>query len=184
VREAQAAATEQVAAFAVREYMLEPMLVPETLAAAEVFTRMRENAVQMAVVIDEFGGTAGIVTLQDIVSHLIGRVQDQDDDEEGNGHTADGVLHLDGLTGLVELREQFDIDLLDEGYDVETLGGYVFFVLGRPAIVGDEVQAPTGQRFVVEEMDGLRVARVQIQPAHDGLPAPDLAAAGPTRTAA
>jgi CBS domain containing-hemolysin-like protein len=143
---------------------------------------MRENSVQMAVVIDEFGGTAGIVTLQDIVSHLIGRVQD--DEEEGNGHTADGVLHLDGLTGLVELREQFEIDLLDEGYDVETLGGYVFFVLGRPAIVGDEVQAPTGQRFVVEEMDGLRVARVQVLPIHEGLVAPDLAATSSARTAA
>jgi CBS domain containing-hemolysin-like protein len=179
-RQAEAVAIERSAAFDLREYMLEPMLVPETLAAAEVFTRMRENAVQMAVVIDEYGGTAGIVTLQDIVSHLIGRVQDQDDEEEGNGHSADGVLHLDGLTGLVELREQFDIDLLDEGYDVETLGGYVFFVLGRPAIVGDEVLAPTGQRFVVEEMDGLRVARVQVLPAHDGLATPDLAA----RTAA
>ena len=144
--------------------MLEPMLVPETLAASEVLTRMRENQIQMAVVIDEYGGTAGIVTLQDIVVHLIGRIQDHNEDEDQNGHTADGILHLDGLTGLVELREQYGIDLLDEGYDVETLGGYVFIVLGRPAIVGDEVSAPEGQRFVVEGMDGLRVSRVQVVP--------------------
>jgi CBS domain containing-hemolysin-like protein len=150
--------------FDLRDYMLEPMLVPETLAAAEVFNRMRENAVQMAVVIDEYGGTAGIVTIQDIVAHLVGRVQAQDGEQEGNGESADGVLHLDGLTGLVELREEFDIDLLDEEYDVETLGGYVFFVIGRPAVIGDVVTAPSGHQFVVEELDGLRVARLAVHP--------------------
>ena len=163
-REAQAAVEQTAGAFAIRDYMMEPMLVPETLAASEVLTRMRETQVQMAVVIDEYGGTAGIVTLQDIVTHLIGRVQEHGDEDEPNGHTTDGVLHLDGLTGLVELREQYGIDLLDEGYDVETLGGYVFFVLGRPAIVGDEVIAPGGQRFVVEAIEGLRVSRVQVVP--------------------
>ncbi len=152
--------------FDMRDYMMEPMLVPETLAASEVLTRMRENHVQMAVVIDEYGGTAGIVTLQDIVTHLIGRIQEQGEQTEPDGPGPDGLIHLDGLTGLVELRERYDIDLLSEGYDVETLGGYVFFVLGRPAIVGDEVRAPSGQTFVVEEMDGLRVARIQFVPEH------------------
>ncbi len=152
--------------FDLRDYMMEPMLVPETLAASEVLTRMRENHVQMAVVIDEYGGTAGIVTLQDIVTHLIGRIQEQGEQTEPDGPGPDGLIHLDGLTGLVELRERYEIDLLSEGYDVETLGGYVFFVLGRPAIVGDEVRAPSGQTFVVEEMDGLRVARIRVVPEH------------------
>ncbi|MBA2247191.1 MAG: HlyC/CorC family transporter [Chloroflexia bacterium] len=152
--------------FDIRDYMMEPMLVPETLAASEVLTRMRENHVQMAVVIDEYGGTAGIVTLQDIVTHLIGRIQEQGEQTEPDGPGPDGLIHLDGLTGLVELRERYDIDLLSEGYDVETLGGYVFSLLGRPAIVGDEVRAPSGQTFVVEEMDGLRVARIQVVPEH------------------
>jgi CBS domain containing-hemolysin-like protein len=156
--------------FDIRDYMMEPMLVPETLAASEVLTRMRENHVQMAVVIDEYGGTAGIVTLQDIVTHLIGRIQEQGEQMEPDGPGPDGLIHLDGLTGLVELRERYDIDLLSEGYDVETLGGYVFFVLGRPAIVGDEVRAPSGQTFVVEEMDGLRVARIRVVPEHYSTP--------------
>lgn len=162
--EAQALVVEQAETFNIRDYMMEPMLVPETLAASEVLTRMRENSVQMAVVIDEYGGTAGIVTLQDIVTHLIGRIEELDDEGEANQETADGLLHLDGLTGLVELRERYGINLLDDGYDVETLGGYVFFVLGRPAIVGDEVSAPDGRRLVVEAMEGLRVARVQVLP--------------------
>jgi CBS domain containing-hemolysin-like protein len=176
-REAQAVADKTAETFDIRDYMSEPMLVPETLAASEVLTRMRQEQVQMGVVIDEFGGTAGIVTLQDIVTHLVGRVEDQDDEYEVNGHGADGILHLDGLTGLVELREQYGINLLDEEYDVETLGGYVFFVLGRPAIVGDEITAPNNARFVVEAMDGLRVARVKVIPA-------DMAAESPARVAA
>ena len=162
--EAQALVAEQATTFDVRDYMMEPMLVPETLAASEVLTRMRETSVQMAVVIDEYGGTAGIVTLQDIVTHLIGRIEELDDEGALNGETVDGILHLDGLTGLVELRERYGINLLDDGYDVETLGGYVFFVLGRPALVGDEVTAPGGHRFTVEAMEGLRVARVQVLP--------------------
>jgi CBS domain containing-hemolysin-like protein len=152
-------------AFDIRDYMMEPMLVPETLAATEVLAQLRENHVQMAVVIDEYGGTAGIVTLQDIVTHLVGRIQDEEDAEaERQGPDTNGVLHLDGLTGLVELKEEYFIDLQSEGYDVETLGGYVFFVLGRPGQVGDEVTSASGHSFIVEEMDGLRVARVSVRP--------------------
>ncbi|HEV2066121.1 MAG TPA: hemolysin family protein [Thermomicrobiales bacterium] len=162
IAQAQSVATQTADEFDVRDYMMEPMLVPETVPAPEVLTRMRENHVQMAVVIDEYGGTAGIVTLQDIVTHLIGRVQEQDEATEEVGPDPDGAIHLDGLTGLVELRERHGIDLLSEGYDVETLGGYVFFVLGRPALPGDEVEAPDGYVFTVEEMDGLRVARVRV----------------------
>jgi CBS domain containing-hemolysin-like protein len=163
-REAQEIAHKRVETFNIRDYMAEPMLVPETLAASKVLTRMREDQIQMAIVIDEYGGTAGIVTLQDIVTHLVGRVEDYEDEADPNGHTADGILHVDGLTGLVELREHYHIDLINEDYDVETLGGYVFFVLGRPAIVGDEVVAPRGQRLVVEDLDGLRISRIQIIP--------------------
>ncbi|MDQ3539897.1 MAG: hemolysin family protein [Chloroflexota bacterium] len=162
IADAQSVVTQTADAFAVRDYMMEPMLVPETVAASEVLTRMRENHVQMAVVIDEYGGTAGIVTLQDIVTHLIGLVQEQDEQTDEVGPDPDGTIHLDGLTGLVELRERHGIDLLSEGYDVETLGGYVFFVLGRPALAGDEVEASEGHVFVVEEMDGLRVVRVRV----------------------
>jgi len=164
-REAEESALTRDETFNIRDYMMEPMLVPETLAASKVLTQMRENQIQMAVVIDEYGGTAGIVTLQDIVTQLVGRVQDHDDEADHNSHTADGILHLDGLTGLVELREHYDIDLFNEDYDVETLGGYVFFVLGRPAILGDQVVAPSGQRLVVEDLDGLRISRIQIVPA-------------------
>jgi CBS domain containing-hemolysin-like protein len=157
--------------FHVRDTMMEPMLVPETLPAAEVLTRMRERHVQMAVVIDEYGGTAGIVTLQDIVTHLIGRIREEEETAVPDGLHPDGSLVLDGLTGLVELRERYDLDLESDEIDVETLGGYVFFALGRPAQVGDEVIAPSGEILRVEEMDGLRVARVRVLPGSSRHPA-------------
>lgn len=159
----QAATATMAEAFDLRDYMMEPTLVPETLAVSEVLTRMQENHVQMAVVIDEYGGTAGIVTLQDIVNRLIGRVQEEEDaGSEPEGLRPDGTLHLDGLTSIAELNEDYGIDLTDEDTHVETLGGYVFSRLGRAAQVGDEVVTEHGQRLVVEELDGLRVARVQV----------------------
>jgi CBS domain containing-hemolysin-like protein len=71
---------------------------------------------------------------------------------------------LDGLIPLVELRERYDLDLTTEGVNVETLGGFVFARLGRPAHIGDEVPA-RDQRLRVEELDGLRVARLRLVPA-------------------
>jgi putative hemolysin len=158
--EARTLADEREKTFDIRHYMMEPMLVPETLAASEVPTRMRENSIQVAVASDEYGGAAGTATLQVIATHLIGCIEELDDASQPNGETPDGILHLDSLTGFVELRERYNIDLLNDGYDVETLGGYVFFVLGRPIIVNDEVIESDGQQFVVEALEGLRVVRV------------------------
>jgi CBS domain containing-hemolysin-like protein len=151
--------------FDIRDYMTEPMLVPENVPATEVLARMREDHSQIAVVIDEYGGTAGIVTLQDIVEHLIGHIQDEGDattDQQAPG--PNGELHLDGLMGLAELRDMYGVDLDTTEYDVETLGGYVFFVLGRQAQIGDEITTLDGRRLRVEELDGLRVARVGVRP--------------------
>lgn len=155
-------ATAATESFSLRDSMMAPTLVPETLAVSEVLARMQENHVQMAVVIDEYGGTAGIVTLQDIVNRLIGRVREEDEIIGPEGFRPDGTLHLDGLTSIVELHDDYGIDLTDDIGHVETLGGYVFSRLGRTARIGDEVWTEHGDRLVVEELDGLRVARVRV----------------------
>jgi CBS domain containing-hemolysin-like protein len=134
------------------------------MPAADVLERMRQERVQLAVVVDEYGGTAGIVSLEDLVEALVGEIQDERD-PVGPVHPApDGSLLLDGLLPLVELRERYDLDLTAEGINVETLGGYVFARLGRRAQLGDEVPA-RDQRLRVEELDGLRVARLRLVPA-------------------
>jgi len=158
-------ATSTVAAFDVRAVMAEPLAIPETVPAADILNRLREAHTQIAVVVDEYGGTAGILTLEDLVESLVGEIQDESETYEPEPTVgADGSLVLDGLTTLVEAKEAFGIDLRTEDFDVDTVGGFVFSSLGRPAAVGDEVAAPNGQALRVEELDGLRVARVRVLP--------------------
>lgn len=149
--------------FDVRQFMAEPLMVPESISAAEVLTRLREAHTQIALVIDEYGGIAGLVTLQDLVDSLVGEIEDERHPGEPQiSVETDGPLVLDGLTTLYEARERYGLDLPQDRYDVETLGGYVFSALGRPAAVGDEVMTPAGRVLRVEAMDGLRVARVSL----------------------
>lgn len=143
--------------------MTEPLAVPETVPAADLLTRLREARAQFALVIDEYGGTAGIVTLEDLVESIVGEIQDELDEPEARVE-ADGSLVLDGLVTLAEANQLYQLDLRAHGVDVETVGGYLFSALGRPAEIGDQVVALSGQTIRVEELDGLRVARVRVLP--------------------
>jgi putative hemolysin len=151
--------------FDLRDVLVEPLVIPETVPAADVLTKLREAHTQIAVVIDEYGGTAGILTLEDLVESLVGEIQDESEEYEPEPTVnPDGSLVLDGLTTLGEAKDLYGLDLRSEDFDVETVGGYVFSTLGRPAVVGDEVAAPGGRTLRVEELDGLRVARVRLLP--------------------
>lgn len=153
--------------FDVRSNMSDVLAVPETASASGLLARLRDTHTPMAVVIDEYGGTAGLVTLADLVESLVGEI---DDDVNGpvqdELESTDGSFSLDGLTTLVEAKEFFDLDLEDEEIDVDTVGGYVFSRLGRPGVVGDEVEVSDGRVLRVEELDGLRIARVRVSPSH------------------
>lgn len=151
--------------FDLRSLLVEPMLVPETVSAAEVLTRLREAQTQIAIVVDEYGGIAGLVTLEDLVESLVGEIEDElRPGEESTELDGNGVVVIDGLTPLFEAREQHGLLFDTERFDVETVGGYVFNALGRPASVGDEVVALSGHTLHVVEVDGLRVAKVRILP--------------------
>jgi CBS domain containing-hemolysin-like protein len=163
-------------AFDARAFMDAPLVVPETARAADLLTRMRRSGTQLAVVVDEYGGTAGIVTVEDLVAEVVGEIRDElGPPEPAPAPAPDGSLVLDGLTTLAEAREYHGLDLDEEGLGVETLGGYVFARLGRPAVVGDEVAVPSGQLLRAEALDGLRVARVRVVPAQHGAGPPDQA---------
>ena len=153
--------------FDLRAEMTEAPAVPETMPASALLTQLRATHTQLAVVIDEYGGTAGIVTLVDLVENLVGEIEDELDPVEPEPDVApDGSFALDGLTTVVEAKEFYDLDLEAEEIGVETVGGYVFSRLGRPAAVGDEVVVPDGRVLRVEELDGLRVARIRVMPQH------------------
>ena len=155
--------------------LLRPILVvPETKHADDLLDEMRAARRQLALVIDEYGGTAGIVTLENLMEALVGRI----DDEPPIGADAsppvtladDGSLILDGLTRLDELEEIADLKLPDEIHEqVDTLGGLVMASLDRIPEVGDEIEVG-GRTLRVEQLDGRRVeaVRLLLAPSRDG----------------
>ncbi len=155
--------------------LVKPVLVfPESKAADDVLDEMRARRRYFAVVIDEYGGTAGILTLQDLVSALVGPVEESGAEGTGMGpeETAvrqpDGSLLLDGLTRIDEWDEVTGIDLAEEDEEAaETIGGVVMARLGRIPEVGDEVTVG-GRKLRVEQLDGRRVALVRLLPGAGG----------------
>jgi len=140
----------------------EPLRVPETVHIDVLISELRARGYQLAVVVDEYGGTAGLVTLEDLVEELVGEVSDEHD------RTRAGVIRgRDGLTfpGELrpdELRSRAGIDV-PEGDVYDTVGGYVMSVLERVPAVGDEVSLDSGMLQVVR-MDGRRVDRIRFVP--------------------
>lgn len=141
--------------------LLRPAIfVPESKSLHELLHELRSGRTQMAVVQDEFGGTSGIVTIEDIVEELVGEIVDEYDEEEpeivANG---DGFL-VDGKTNLYDLNEEIGSALQSEEFD--TIGGYVFGLFGRQPKVGEEIEAD-GYQFKIENTDGRRILQVQVR---------------------
>lgn len=147
-----------VAARAVSELMRKPLYLPETAHLDRALAQFRRERVQLAIVIDEFGGTAGLVTLEDVIEELVGEVQDEFDREAPMLREESGVYLINGLMTLPDVRERLGLDLADEPYD--TVGGMIFGRLGRLAQVGDSVDVE-GYRFTVTAVAGRRVAQVK-----------------------
>jgi CBS domain containing-hemolysin-like protein len=145
--------------FDLRTLMRKPLYVPDTRAAERVLDDLRRTRAHMAVVLDEYGGTAGIVTLEDLVEEVIGDINDEYDFAVREAIEANGVLELAGAMSLVDVRSDHRIPI-PEG-DWTTLGGYTFARLGRVPRIGDRATFPGGELEVVA-MDGRRVAAVRV----------------------
>jgi CBS domain containing-hemolysin-like protein len=149
----------------IRQLMREPFFVPDTQRADELLQQFRTRHESMAVVLDEYGGTAGLVTINDLIEKIVGEVVDAVRGESPSIQmTSDGAV-INGLTNLGDVSTEFNLNLSDENYD--TLGGYVMGRLGRIPRVGDEVTVTlegdaTHLLLRVEEMDKLRVSKVRM----------------------
>jgi putative hemolysin len=135
-------------------------------------SELRRERVHLAIVADEYGGTAGIVTLEDLVEELIGDIQDEYDTDEGRPRQlASGQVEVDGLLNLDEFAEQTGVDLPEGPY--ETVAGYLLAVLGHLPGTGESAVV-AGRRLTITQLDGRRIARVRVGPAGpDGKPGPD-----------
>jgi CBS domain containing-hemolysin-like protein len=136
------------------------VMLPETVSIYRLLARMKEGRAHMIVLIDEFGGTAGLVTLRDLMEYVFGEVREES--EEGQRPlfepAGDDVL-IDGLALIGDVEERLGIEL-EADPDVNTIGGYVFSALGHRPAVGETVERD-GCRLRVEELDGIRIARVR-----------------------
>lgn len=144
--------------------MSEALRVPETVRLGPLLVTLRQSGLQLALVADEYGGTAGVVTLEDVVEEIVGEVSDEHDrNRPGILRRRDGSYSVPGLMRPDEIRGRIDVPVPD-GPAYETVGGFVMSVLGRVPAVGDEVGLP-GAVLRVERMDGRRVDRIRMLPA-------------------
>jgi putative hemolysin len=154
--------------------------LPGTAKVLAALSEMRRENAHFAVVVDEYGGTDGIVTLEDLIEEVIGDIYDEYDEDVAaeNEEPADGPHEVDGLLNLDDFREATGLELPEGPY--ETVAGYVLAELGRLPVVGDSVTAG-GRDLTVLELDGRRISRISVGPAPEpaeGDPAAAEAAAG------
>lgn len=151
--------------FSLRDMVREPLFVPDSRPAERVLDDLRRTRAHMAIVLDEYGGTAGIVTMEDLVEEVVGDIADEYDLATRTSLMSDGVLELAGSLSLIDVRSDHNIPIPEGSWS--TLGGYVFSRLGRLPRVGDRVKFPGGELEVVA-MDGRRVAAVRVHRASAG----------------
>jgi CBS domain containing-hemolysin-like protein len=144
-----------------RDFLRESLFVPETTPVSSLLRYFRDHRQHIAIVLDEFGGTAGLVTLEDLLEEIVGEVSDPFDVAPPEIQTLpDGSVLIDGLALIEEVNQQLELSLDDPDYD--TIAGYMMGKLGRIPNLNDIVEGD-GVRMSVEEMDGMRIARLGLQ---------------------
>ena len=139
--------------------------VPPSMPITDLLIRMQASRVHMALVIDEFGGTDGLVTIEDLIEEIVGDIRDEHDGEEEPTikRTQGGRWDVDARVELADLAERTGLDLALPDEDADTLGGLVFILTGRVPVRGEVVRHPSGVEFEVAEADPRRIKRVLIR---------------------
>ncbi len=145
-----------------RPYLRPAQFVPETKRVDELLAEMQRDKIHMAIVVDEYGGTAGLVTIEDLVEEIVGEIRDEyEPEEELVIPVSENEALMDGRVPFDDVREAFELDLPPSD-DYDTLGGYIVHELGRLPRAGEEVRVG-GVRFTVESVEGRRIRRVRVR---------------------
>ena len=141
-----------------------PLFVPESMGVIELLARMRTERMHLAIVVDEFGGTEGLVTIEDVVEEIVGDIEDEHDEAEAGMLTMleDGLWEADARLELDELQESVDARITAEDDEVDTVGGLAFLLAGRILDPGESVAHPSGWRLECGEADARRIKRVRL----------------------
>jgi len=145
----------------VRSIAREALFVPETSPLQNVLREFRKRRQHIAIVLDEYGGTAGVVTLEDIMEEIVGEISDPYDPLHPEIQIQpDGVIYIDGLTLIDDVNEKIGLNLSDSRYD--TIAGYMLGKLERMPVVGDKVPIGEGRFLSVESMDDMRIEKLSL----------------------
>ena len=157
------AASARISDMKISQIMHDALVVPETKPLSELLEEFKERKRHMAIVVDEFGSTAGLITVEDILEQLVGEIEDEFDvvSQPEAGLEEGKVLRLEGTISLRDLESQYDLLLPRDG-GFETLAGFMLSHLQKIPSLGDSCYYG-GRRFTVEEMDGHRIARVKVE---------------------
>jgi len=141
-----------------------PLFVPESMGVIDLLARMRAQRIHLAIVVDEFGGTEGLVTIEDVVEEIVGEIEDEHDIEEAGmlSRLDEGVWEADARMELEDLAEAVDARLVWEEDEVDTLGGLVFLLAGHIPARGESVLHPSGWRLETIDSDPRKILRVRL----------------------
>ncbi len=144
--------------------MREPLFVPESMGVIELLARMRSQRMHLAIVVDEFGGTEGLVSIEDVVEEIVGEIEDEHDEAEAGMLTLldDGLWEADARVELDELAKAVDPRLSSKDDEVDTLGGLVFLLAGHIPAKGECVTHPSGWKLEAIDSDPRRILRVRL----------------------
>ncbi|MGL4441709.1 MAG: hemolysin family protein [Bosea sp. (in: a-proteobacteria)] len=160
--------------------ILRPVLyVPASMPAVDLLVRMQATRTHMALVIDEYGGTDGLVSIEDLVEIVVGNIEDEHDEAEGSGinRLADGRFVVDARVPLEDISAALGVDLVSarQAEDVDTLGGLIVSITGRVPARGELIKGPDGLEFEVLDADPRRLKRVRIHRPSEEVADPDAA---------
>jgi putative hemolysin len=150
------------AVFDLRALMREPHFVPDSKRIGELLAELRAKSVHMAIVLDEFGGTEGLVTLEDLIEEIVGEIQDEYDEPEATSitETPEGDVVIDGGASIFDVNERLGLALPERDFD--TIGGFVFGELGRVPVPGDVVVLNGSGELRIEDVEERRVTRLRL----------------------
>ncbi len=162
-------------AFSLSGHIRKALFVPPSMRIAALMQRMQAARVHMALVIDEFGGVDGLVTIEDLVEQIVGDIEDEHDSEDGDQWTeeAPGIYMIDARADIREFEEAEGVHLLPPDWeeDVDSFGGLVFMLTGRVPNRGEVIAHPSGHEFEITDADPRRIKwlRLTLQGAGQGL---------------
>jgi putative hemolysin len=145
----------------IRKIIKPPFFIPETMKISNLLREMQKKRVHMALVIDEYGGISGLVTMEDLLEEIVGEIRDEYDTESPVIKLSDGTFFVDASISIRDLKEDYNIEI-PESTEYETLGGFLLTSLQRIPKIGDVVETET-KRITISEMVGQRIAKVKLE---------------------